>query len=69
MTLYAVRRKDCGCLVSTRACRNQQAPIGSMVTHPDRDTSIVLPADQAARVPEKCEKHRTKPVKQEGLFE
>lgn len=61
-TLYVVRQKPCGCLVSSRPAR-EGAEIGQRHEHQDKSTSVVLPLETAACVPEWCKEHRPEPAR------
>lgn len=54
MRIYIVRRAKCGCLISSRPAREQSTPIGSSRQHPDGSTSLAMPLESAAVVPEIC---------------
>ncbi len=69
MTVYGVRRKSCGCLVSSALCRDQSTPVGASKTHPNNDTTVVMSAADAARVPERCRGHKENVAERhQGLF-
>jgi hypothetical protein len=59
-TMYVVRRRPCGCLVSSRPAKDQaKAVAGDTHEHPDKSTSVVMPLRLAAITPEFCaEAHR-----------
>jgi hypothetical protein len=57
VTVYAVRRKPCGCLVSSNPAKDQSAALGQQVKHPNGDVTTAMPLDQAAKVPERCRQH------------
>lgn len=57
-TKYVVRRRPCGCLLSTRPAKDQAAAVdGATHNHADKSVSTVLPLRVAATVPEWCAEH------------
>lgn len=57
-SMYVVRQRPCGCLVSTRPAKDQAAAqVGATYAHPDKSVSTVLPLRMAATVPEFCAEH------------
>lgn len=57
-TLYVVRTRPCGCMVSSRPAKDQaNVQAGATHAHPDKSVSTVLPLRVAATVPEWCAEH------------
>lgn len=64
-TKYVVRRRPCGCLLSTKPAKDQEAAVeGATHTHMDKSISTVYTLRVAATVPEWCAAHAaTRPAR------
>jgi hypothetical protein len=61
--------------VSSLPTKDQDTAIGTKHTHPNGDTTVVMPLDEGAKVPWRCAEHKRQAAltlveaRQEGLFD